>query len=63
MARRPVHDDRRLLSHEVDAVDAAGLGARADEWKLTLSPPPLVRRLGEAAGLTSTQANVRSLWV
>jgi len=41
----------------------APLGARADEWKLTLSPPPLVRRLGEAAGLTSTQANVRSLWV
>jgi tRNA/tmRNA/rRNA uracil-C5-methylase (TrmA/RlmC/RlmD family) len=41
----------------------APLGARADEWKLALSPPPLVRRLGEAAGLTSTQANVRSLWV
>ena len=39
------------------------LGARADEWRLTLSPPPLTRRLGDAAGLTSTQANVRSLWI
>jgi hypothetical protein len=41
----------------------APLRARADEWKLSLSPPPLVRRLGEAAGLTSTQANVRTLWL
>jgi hypothetical protein len=41
----------------------APLGGRADEWKLTLAPPPLVRRLGEAAGLSSAQANVRSLWV
>jgi SAM-dependent methyltransferase len=39
------------------------MGARADEWRLTLSPPPLTRRLGDAAGLTSTQANVRSLWI
>ena len=41
----------------------APLGGRADEWRLVLSPPPLTRRLGDAAGLTSTQANVRSLWV
>jgi hypothetical protein len=41
----------------------ASLGGRADEWRLVLSPPPLTRRLGEAAGLTSTQANVRTLWV
>jgi hypothetical protein len=39
------------------------MGGRADEWRLALSPPPLARRLGDAAGLTSTQANVRSLWV
>ncbi|MDH4063803.1 MAG: methyltransferase domain-containing protein [Acidobacteriota bacterium] len=41
----------------------APLGARADEWKLTVTPPPLVCRLGEAAGLTSTRVNLRTLMV
>lgn len=44
-------------------VQALGpLGARADEWKLVVRPPDLVRRLGDAAGLTSTAVNVRSLF-
>jgi len=35
--------------------------SRVDEWKLTVDPPPLVRRLGEAAGLTATQINLRTV--
>lgn len=41
----------------------APLGGRAEEWKLTIAPPDLVRRLGEAAGLTPTATNVRTLCV
>lgn len=31
------------------------------EWKLTVDPPEIVRRLGEAAGLTPTTINIRTL--
>ena len=45
-----------------DWVEAfAPRGARADEWKLAVTPPPLVQRLGKAAGLTATQVNLRTL--
>jgi SAM-dependent methyltransferase len=39
------------------------LGGQAHEWKLTISPPDIVRRLGEAAGLTPTSTNLRTLYV
>jgi hypothetical protein len=41
----------------------APLGGRHDERKLTIDPPPIVQRLGEAAGLTPTAVNVRILMV
>jgi hypothetical protein len=41
----------------------APFDGRADEWKLTVSPPDLVRRLGDAAGLTATATNLRTLYV
>jgi len=41
----------------------SALGGHADEWKLTIAPPDLVRRLGEAAGLTPTATNLRTLLV
>jgi hypothetical protein len=41
----------------------APLGGRADEWKLAISPPDIVRRLGEAAGLTPTSTNLRTLFL
>lgn len=31
------------------------------EWKLTVDPPEIVRRLGDAAGLTPTTINIRTL--
>ncbi len=31
------------------------------EWKLTVDAPSIVRRLGEAAGLTATRINIRTL--
>lgn len=31
------------------------------EWKLTVDPPDIVRRLGKAAGLTPTMINIRTL--
>lgn len=37
-------------------------GARVDAWKLQVAPPPLTRALGESAGLTPTQVNVRTAW-
>lgn len=40
----------------------AGVGAVADTWTLELDPPSLTRRLGIAAGLTPTQAKLRSLY-
>jgi Methyltransferase domain len=39
----------------------APCGGRADSWTVTLDPPELTRRLGKAAGLTSTVAKLRSL--
>jgi hypothetical protein len=41
----------------------AAIAGRSDEWKLTIGPPPIVRRLGEAAGLTATRVNVRTIVV
>jgi tRNA/tmRNA/rRNA uracil-C5-methylase (TrmA/RlmC/RlmD family) len=37
------------------------LGARADAWTLTVAPPELTMRLGDAAGLTPTTTKVRTL--
>ena len=37
-------------------------GARLDEWKLRVTPPDVTRTLGESAGLTPTQVNVRTAW-
>ena len=39
------------------------LGARADTWHLTISPPDLTIRLGRAAGLTPTSVKARTLAV
>jgi hypothetical protein len=39
----------------------APLGARADTWQLTLSPPDLTIRLGSAAGLTPTSVKARTI--
>lgn len=36
-------------------------GWKSREWKLTVNPPDIVRRLGEAAGLTPTRVNIRTL--
>jgi hypothetical protein len=41
----------------------ARLGARADTWHLTVSPPDLTMRLGSAAGLTPTSVKARTLSV
>jgi hypothetical protein len=40
----------------------ASRGGRADSWMVTIDPPELSRRLGKAAGLTSTVAKLRSLY-
>jgi hypothetical protein len=40
----------------------AGAGAVADAWTLELDPPSLTRRLGVAAGLTPTQAKLRTIY-
>jgi hypothetical protein len=45
----------------VQAIIAAG--GRADEWRLTLQPPPIVTRLGAAAGLDPVEATCRTLWL
>jgi protein-L-isoaspartate O-methyltransferase len=39
------------------------LGARADTWQLTISPPDLTMRLGKAAGLSATSVKARTLVV
>lgn len=36
-------------------------GWKSREWKLAVEPPDIVRRLGEAAGLTPTRVNIRTL--
>ena len=38
-------------------------GGRADEWRLAVTVPPLVRKLGEAAGLDAGELTGRSLWL
>ena len=40
-----------------------GLGARADEWKVRLDAPPIVKRLAKAAGLRPEVLTARSLFV
>jgi ribosomal protein RSM22 (predicted rRNA methylase) len=37
------------------------LGGRADEWKLSIDPPPIVRLLGTAAGLTYRELRFRTM--
>ncbi len=44
----------------VAAVEAAG--GRADQWRLDLELPPIVRKLDRAAGLDHRTVTVRSLW-
>jgi hypothetical protein len=41
----------------------AALGGRADEWKVRVDVPPLVKRLAKAAGLRPEVLTARSLWV
>jgi 2-polyprenyl-3-methyl-5-hydroxy-6-metoxy-1,4-benzoquinol methylase len=41
----------------------ATLGARADTWHLTISPPDLTMKLGQAAGLTPTSVKARTIAV
>lgn len=38
-------------------------GGRSDEWHLPLDPPPLVARLGTAAGLNHRELRARSLMI
>jgi SAM-dependent methyltransferase len=38
-------------------------GGRADEWRLALPAPPLVKKLGDAAGLATGEVTGRSLWL
>jgi hypothetical protein len=38
-------------------------GGRADDWKLPIDSPPVVARLGRAAGLSIGAVSGRSLWV
>lgn len=38
-------------------------GGRADEWRLPVEAPPLVQRLGEAAGLNHREFRLQSLWL
>jgi hypothetical protein len=45
----------------IRAVEAAG--GRHDEWRVRLTPPPLVVALGRAAGLDPLEATARTLWL
>jgi hypothetical protein len=38
-------------------------GGRHDEWRLPISPPPVTRALGRAAGLDAVSASGRTLWL
>jgi hypothetical protein len=38
-------------------------GGRADEWKLAVRLPALVKKLGDAAGLKAEGVSGRSLWL
>jgi SAM-dependent methyltransferase len=44
------------------AARIVGLGGRADEWKLTIDAPPLVRLLGTAAGLNHRELRFQTLF-
>ena len=39
------------------------LGGRADEWKLTIEVPPIVRLLGTAAGLNYRELRFQTLFL
>ncbi len=39
------------------------LGGRADEWKLTVEVPPIVRLLGTAAGLNYRELRFQTLFL
>jgi SAM-dependent methyltransferase len=39
------------------------LGGRADEWKLTIEVPPVVRRLGTAAGLNFRELRFQTIYL
>lgn len=39
------------------------LGGRADQWRLAVDPPPVVQRLGTAAGLNWREIKLQSLYL
>jgi hypothetical protein len=45
------------------AVAIVAAGGRADEWRLRVPLPDIVRRLGRAAGLSHEELTARSLWL
>jgi hypothetical protein len=38
-------------------------GGRVDEWHLPIEPPPIVCRLGTAAGLNFRELRLQSMWL
>jgi SAM-dependent methyltransferase len=42
---------------------ARALGARSDQWRVKIEPPPIVKRLATAAGLRPETLTARSLFV
>jgi len=38
-------------------------GGRADEWRVTIEPPPITLALGRATGLDAVEATGRTLWI
>lgn len=38
-------------------------GGRADEWRVTIAPPPITLALGRATGLDAVEATGRTLWI
>ena len=38
-------------------------GGRADEWRVTIAPPPVTLALGRATGLDAVAATGRTLWI
>jgi hypothetical protein len=45
------------------AARITALGGRADEWKITIDPPPIVRQLGNAAGLNYRELRFQTLYL
>jgi hypothetical protein len=43
--------------------DVRAAGGQADEWRFSVEPPALVRKLARAAGLTLRALTARSLWI